>query len=197
MTPRGPGQGPFAPAVPVVSVLVPEHEDPELVRCGAAFATGLTVPAEPDVVSGAEPVIARGPRRVRAAVAASDLLVVAVRAGEPVRATRTAQVPPALRRMLDACGPLDGRVVFALVLGGWPTEAGQAPERLVAELHRRGATCLAPALHLAAGAVARFGPAPQVPGDTGAAISAYCRFWRPVVPSLIDLARRDQIPAAG
>jgi hypothetical protein len=115
---------------------------------------------------------------VRRAVAVSDLLVVEVPAAFP--AWRRAAT-----RLLDVAGPLAGRAVFGLVTGGWPESAGRAPAWLEAELRRRGASCLAPTLHLASD-----GPA----GLAG--ITTYCAYWRPVVPTLIGFAHRDTVPAA-
>ena len=178
-----------APSRPVVvSVLVPDPGNPRdattsvtssVAGSGVALGSALTAA----VPTGASPVpvvtAALDPHRVRRAVESSDLLVVAVPADQP-------GWQRAVSRLLDACGPLDGRAVFALVVGGWPEAAGRASPWVEAALRRRGATCLAPALHLAVG------------GSSGtAAIDTYGRYWRPVVPGLIDVARHETVPAAG
>lgn len=170
---------------PVVSVLVPDPGDLPAGagpgRVGAAIGAALTSafpPGDPLVL--VVPEGAGGLHGVRCAVAASDLLVVAVPATFP--GWRRAAV-----RLLDAAGPLAGRAVFALVVGGWPESAGRAPAWLEAELRRRDASWLAPVLHLASAA-----------GPSGlAAITAYCAYWRPLVPNLIGFAHRDAVPAAG
>ncbi|GEL22253.1 hypothetical protein PSU4_12070 [Pseudonocardia sulfidoxydans NBRC 16205] len=168
---------------PVVSVLVP---DPEDVPAGAG--TGTAGAAVGVALTSALPsadrrvLVAQGgadPHALRCAVAASDVLVVAIPAAFPGW-RRSAG------RLLDAAGPLTGRVVFGVVTGGWPNSAQRAPAWLEAELRRRGACCLAPTLHLTADGAAGL-----------AAITAYCTHWRPLVPSLVGLARREPVPAAG
>ncbi|ODU04546.1 MAG: hypothetical protein ABS81_09790 [Pseudonocardia sp. SCN 72-86] len=167
----------------MVSVLVPDPADVPAGAspgsAGTAFGVALTS-AFPSVAR--QVLVADGaadPRAVRRAVAASDVLVVAIPAGFP--GSRRAGT-----RLLDAAGPLTGRAVFAVVTGGWPNSVDRAPAWLEAELRRRGACCLAPALHLTADGAAGL-----------AAITAYCTHWRPLVPSLVGLARRESVPTAG
>ncbi|WP_172457368.1 hypothetical protein [Pseudonocardia sp. N23] len=146
---------------------------------GAAFGVALTsafLPGDRRVLVAEA---AAGPHAVRCAVAASDVLVVAITAAFP--GWRRAAT-----RLLDTAGPLAGRAAFGVVTGGWPNSAEQAPAWLETELRHRGGCCLAPALHLAADGVAGL-----------AAITAYCAHWRPLVPSLIGLARREALPTAG
>lgn len=164
---------------PVVAVLVPDPGDlPAGERAGAAgtaLAAALFPPRDPPVLVVEH---AGEPHRVRRAVTASDLLVIEVPAGFP--AWRRA-----VTRLLDVAAPLAGRAVFGLVTGGWPEAAGRAPAWLEGELRRRGASCLAPALHLPSGE----------PGRAG--ITTYCAYWRPVVPTLIGFADRGTVSAAG
>ncbi|MGD9987577.1 hypothetical protein [Pseudonocardia sp.] len=168
---------------PVVAVLVPDPRDVPAAAgtgtAGAALGTALTSAFPP---GQRRVVVADGagdPRGLHRAVSASDVLVVAIPVAFP--GWRRAAT-----RLLDAAGPLTGRAVFGVVTGGWPDSAERAPAWLEAELRRRGACCLAPALHLVADGAAGL-----------AAITAYCAHWRPLVPSLVGLARRQTLPAAG
>lgn len=147
--------------------------------------TGTTGPAQPlreftTRLTGAEPAheltLPADPQWMHRAIAAADVVVIGASA-------HTATLDDATRRTVEHCariGLLNGKVVFAVVVGGWPAAAGIVPDGLVAALAAAGGTAIAPALHLAGGHQ-----------DARPAIAAFCGFWAPALPALLRISRGD------
>jgi hypothetical protein len=84
-------------------------------------------------------------------------------------------VSPALLDALAERDSLAGCVAFLAAVGPWPAEVGTADRVLRPRIHRAGALCVAPTMH--------------VVDDACAPIAAYCRYWRSAVTALSSYAK--------
>ena len=135
-------------------------------RLAIRIAQGLAGRA-PDRVLGADEV------ESRAAIAGSDLLVIAA-------AASNGGITPALLGFLEGAD-LRGSVAFLATIGSWPEEVNTADRLLRPLLTDASALCPAPTLHVV---------------DAGTpAVAAYCRFWAPPVKALVLRARTDRAAA--
>ncbi|WP_236792220.1 NAD(P)H-dependent oxidoreductase [Amycolatopsis sp. GM8] len=115
-------------------------------------------------------------QRLHQAVAGADVVVIGASA-------HTSTLDEATRLAIEHCARNDllaGKVVFAVVIGGWPAAAGTVPDGLTAALSAAGAIAVAPALHLAGGQQ-----------DARPAVATFCKFWAPALPALLQLSRAD------